>query len=623
MFRFLGLITACCGFLFTSTLSVATEPRATITTLSELKAAIEDTMVKHEVPAVGIAMVDETGPVWVGSLGKADIATGTVADASTMYRIGSISKMFVSLSVLKLVEEGRLSLDDKLSDLAPEIFYDNPWEDTDPIRMVHLLEHTTGWDDNHLPQFALSDPTISLKDGLDYHPHSRSSRWKPGTRMAYCNAGPPLAAYIVQKITGQNFEEYVADQFFRPLGMNTVTYRLNDDVMQHGVSLYANDQRLSYQHISLRPSGAINISPEDMAKFVAFFVNRGRGEGRALLSPASLARMERSTSTSGAKAGLELGYGLSNYSSIYKHWVYREHRGAVNGARSTLAYLPEANAGHAIMINAGNYAALREISQLVRAYETRDLTPPSLEPRNTLALESTTIEGFYMPINPRREVTHFIQRVVGIESIRLDGNRLAREPLLGGVPEYYYPLSENLFRPDGISQAGLVITSDPLAGDIIQADSLTYQPVSAAAAFSLLGTGGAWLLYIASSLLFFPIWGVRRLRGNISAGLPTRVRVWPLLSSICIVTTVLLFRFAASSNPIDVLARPSLIAVAIMVATALFAVFSVVGLYAAYRARSSEMNQVAYWHSALGALLHGTVMVYLLYYGVIGLRTWA
>ncbi|WP_237068135.1 serine hydrolase domain-containing protein [Microbulbifer guangxiensis] len=623
MLRLLGLTVTLAGLLLTAAFTFAADTGNKPSTLTELKSAIRDVMERHQVPAVGVAMVDESGPVWVGSLGKANIAEGTAADADTMYRIGSTSKMFVSLSVLKLVEEGRLSLDDKLSDLAPEIAYENPWEDTHPIRIVHLLEHTTGWDDIHLPQFAQNEPAYSLKQGLDFHPHSRKSRWKPGTRMAYCNAGPPVAAYIVQKVTGQDFEEYVAEQFFRPLGMETVTYRLTDDVMQHGATLYVKNEPQSYWHISLRSSGAINVSPADMSRFVTFFVNRGRVDGQALLSPESLARMERSTSTNGARAGLELGYGLSNYSSVYEHWVYRAHRGAVRGGRSVLAYLPEAKTGHAIMINADNTAALREISRLVRAYETRNLTPPPLKQKTALAVDAGEIEGFYMPINPRQQTPYFAWRILGIESVSVDEGRIASKPLLGGDPEYYYPVSEGLFRPGDINQAGLAIASDPLAGKVLQVESRTYQPVSAASVFGLLGTGGAWIGYMASSLLFFPIWGIRRLRQAIPAGLPTQVRMWPLLSSLCIITTVALLAVAINTDPIVILARPSSIAVAIMAATVLFAVFSVTGLYTVYRARNVAMNRVAYWHSTLGAVLHGSVMVYLLYYGVIGLRTWA
>src|SRR5690606_34310887 len=117
--------------------------------------------------AIGIALVNEEGPYWVAGWGKANLATGEAADQDTLFRIGSIPKMFVALAVLQLQEEGKLSLDDKLRDLAPEIEFENPWEDTHPVRLVHLLEHTTGWDDIHLTEYAFAAPdTMPLKEAL-------------------------------------------------------------------------------------------------------------------------------------------------------------------------------------------------------------------------------------------------------------------------------------------------------------------------------------------------------------------------------------------------------------------------------------------------------------------------
>ena len=188
-------------------------------TLEELKEAIGDVLVENNVPAVGIAMVDVDGEVWVDALGKANLEQDIEADADSMFRIGSTTKMLVSLSVLKLVEEGRLSLDDKLADLAPDIEFENPWEESDPVRVVHLLEHTTGWDELHLPEYAHNDPRpASLKEGLDFHPHSRVSRWKPGSRMSYCNSGPAVAAYVIEKVTGQVFEEFVQQNVLCSIG---------------------------------------------------------------------------------------------------------------------------------------------------------------------------------------------------------------------------------------------------------------------------------------------------------------------------------------------------------------------------------------------------------------------
>lgn len=102
-------------------------------TIDDLKAVIEATLRKYHIPGVGIALVSKDSVIWTGGVGKADLATNRDVTADTMFRIGSITKGFVALSILKLQEEEKISLDAKIADLAPEIPMVNPWERTDPV----------------------------------------------------------------------------------------------------------------------------------------------------------------------------------------------------------------------------------------------------------------------------------------------------------------------------------------------------------------------------------------------------------------------------------------------------------------------------------------------------------
>ena len=90
-------------------------------TIQELQVAIEKIMEEEKIPAVGIALVNEAGPVWVTSLGKVNVEKDLDADKNSMFRIGSTSKMFTSLAILKMQEEGLLSLKDTVRNLVPEI----------------------------------------------------------------------------------------------------------------------------------------------------------------------------------------------------------------------------------------------------------------------------------------------------------------------------------------------------------------------------------------------------------------------------------------------------------------------------------------------------------------------
>ena len=593
-------------------------------TLEELKAAIATVVEKNEVPAVGIAMVDETGPVWVGAIGKANLENDIDADENSIFRIGSTSKMFVALSVLKLVEEGRLSLDGRVADLAPEIAFENQWEETDPVRVVHLLEHTTGWDDIHLPEYAHNDPgPVTLKEGLDFHPHSRVSRWKPGSRMSYCNAGPTVAAYIVEKVTGQEFESYVQDRFFAPIGMERTSYRLSSYVKEKGVTSYADGNKpQDYWHLSTRPSGAINASPRDMAKMVEFFLNRGAVNDRQLISRESLQRMERTESTSAAKAGQQAGYGLNNYSSVHESWVYRAHHGGVNGGITEFAYLPQANVGHAVMINTDDGSSFREITRLVCDYETRNLDPVIIDSTLAVGPEHKAIEGLYYPINSRQQVSYFLDRIFGAQKLKFDDERLVRKALLGGGATGYFPVSPTLYVHDETGLIALSQVVDPLAGPVVHAGSLVLKPASPLLIYGQLGVAILWGLSILSSVLYSFVWGVRKLRGEIPSGATMRIRVWPLLAGLS-VAALLGFFALGMADPFNRLGEPSLISVSIMLSTIAFAVFAVLGVWTSIKERATAMNRVNYWHSTVASSVHAIVAAYLLWFGVIGMMTWA
>lgn len=600
------------------------EETPTPTTIEELVAAIADRIEEHEVPAIGIAMVDEKGPVLLTAIGKADLAAGSEVDTDSMFRIGSTSKMFVALSVLKLVEEGKLSLDDKVSDLAPEIEFENQWESTDPVRIVHLLEHTTGWDDIHLPEYAHNDPTpATLKEGLDFHPHSRVSRWKPGSRYSYCNAGPPVAAYIVAKITGQNFEDYVHENLFAPMGMTTMTYRLSADVEAKGVTLYDNGNTPQpYWHISVRPSGSINASSADMLRMISFFVNRGTVDGEQLVSTASLERMEQVASTPAAAAGQKTGYGLNNYSSVHKNWVYRAHSGGVNGGLTELAYLPEHKLGYAFMINSGNGAAFGEISDLIRDYQTRDLEPPVIASGVDITDGHRALAGFYSPINSRQEISYFLDRVFGIQKIWFEDDKMMRKALLGGETSAYVAVSPTLFTSDETGVSALSHVVDPLVGPVIHSGMLVLKSASPLLVYGQLGVVALWGLSIVLSIGFLLIWGVRRLRGKITPGPAIRIRIWPLFAGLSVMLFVWMFALGMA-DPFTTLASPTFISVTIMIATIAFAAFTLAGIHAAVSYRKTEMNRGTYWFSAISSGIQLIIVIYLTSFGVIGIMTWA
>jgi CubicO group peptidase (beta-lactamase class C family) len=607
-------------------LMAAEPPKPSIPrTTAELEQAIRKVLADTKTPGAGVSIVCRDRVLWTAGIGKADVAKGIDVTPDTLFRIGSVSKTFVSLSILKLQEQGRLHVTDTVRSLAPEIAFTNPWESTDPVRIVNLLEHTTGFDDLHSSEYANNDPTpITLRAGLDFHPHSRTSRWRPGTCFSYCNSGPAFAAYIVEKISGQRFEDYVRENFFRPLRMGTADYFLTPAVEQKLTKLYQPDGKTPYRywHILMRPSGAINASAREMANSVQFFLNRGSFAGTQLVQPASIERMERPASTLAARAGMGCGYGLSNYVTIADGFVYHGHDGGVEGGLTQLAYLPEQGLGYVFFINSGNGDAFGQIAKLVRDYLTRDLPKPSLPPAAAMNIAAVRpFLGYVEPVTPRQEMMRFVERILGVRRFNLDQGKLTVSRIIGAKKKTYVAVADNLFRDEKEPVATLALIPSSPDGPLWQMNGPTFRPVSAAAVWSEYGWGAASLLLMASAVLFALIWIPRKLLGKLRGVPCLSIRWVPLLSILCLACAVALFMVSED----DILQRfgnPTFWSVGFCVLTVAFALTAVAGLVLTLRARNSGVRRGIYAHALAVSLANTAVAGYLAYWGIIGYRSW-
>ncbi len=598
-------------------------PRAPAS-IPELERRLVGILNENHVPGLGIAIVSRDTNLWTAGLGKADVASGTDATADTLFRIGSTSKGFVALSILKLREEGRLQLEDRVRDLIPEIAFTNPWEATDPVRVVHLLEHTTGWDDIHLTEYTHNDPSpTSLRAALDFHPDSRVCRWRPGTRFAYCNSGPAVAAYIVEKTSGENFEEYVQRHFFDPLGMASATYYQTPDVERLGATLYKNDGRTPnpYWHIMMRPAGAINASASDMANYVRMYLGHGELDGVRVIGRESIERMERPTSTLGARAGLPAGYGLCNYTSGDGAFVFHGHNGGVNGGLTEMAYLPDDGLGYAFMINSANPKAFARISHVLQAYVTRGLTAPALPPAAIIPPElAREYSGLYTQANPRGELSRFLSRFLAV-SLKINGSNLSLRSALPSRTRDYVAVSERLARRITRPIASLALLKDG-SRRYVEADGDFLERTSAALVWAQASLAVLCLAWIGSAFLFSLVWMPRRLFGGLKGKPDLGVRAWPWLAGLLLVLFVAVAA-VGMGDAITRLGRISFWSVSQFALGVAFAAVAGWSLLHVILARRRPMNRVAYWHSLFVALAACTVAGYLAYWGVLGLRTWA
>ncbi len=599
------------------------ESQGGLKSIPELQTAIETILKETRTPGAAIAIVSRDKAVWVAGLGKADVAANKLVNADTLFRIGSTSKGFAALAALQLQEEGKLKLTDTVRQWVPDVAFVNPWETTDPVRLVHLMEHTSGFDDIHLREYALNDPApITLKDALAYGASSRICRWLPGSRMAYCNSGPAVLAAVIEKVSAERFEDYVQEHFFNPLHMDSASYYYTPAVQQRLTKLYHSDgvTPYPYWHISYRPAGSINASARDMANYVRFYLQRGSLDGTQLVQAASIERMESTESLPAAALGRFTGYGLYNYATPEGAFVFHGHNGGVMGGLTEMAYLPDYGRGYVVMINSGSGQALNKIGKLVRQYLIRDLTPPPLPPVVPVpAGIQQHYAGYYQGISPRVQMFYALERLINIGQLVFTTNGLTITTY-NLHHDQWLPVTERLFRRENQSVATLALLPDADGQILIQTSRGTYKQVSELRVWGQRFGFGVISLLMLSSPLYALVWGARKLLGKLRNGGPMSVRVMPLLSTLSLV--VFLGLFFVNRDDAWTLGVCSWVTVGIMFSSIIFALAAAGSLYFVYRGRPAAMNLLAYWHSVLVTTAVAVVAIYMGYWGLIGLRLW-
>lgn len=592
---------------------------------AELRQQLEKILADTHTPGVSVAIVRKDGPEWIAGVGKSDVARNQATTEDTLFRIGSTSKAFVSLSLLKLANEGKLSLLDPVHKIVPEIWFENRWESSDPVRVIDLVEHTTGWDDMHLAEYAKDAKGMTLREGLDYYRKSRISRWRPGTRMAYCNSGPAVGAYVVEKITGQRFEDYVTQNFFLHIGMKTATYF--EQPFPQSVTLYQGDGKtpFPYWNILLRPAGAINASARDMAAYVQFYLNRGTVNGVAVMPAASIDRMETPTRTWEAQQGLKAGYGMSNYTSIHDGFVYHGHNGGVNGGLTDMSYMPEYGVGYFYSINSGNGDAFNKIGDAIRAYLTRNLTRQPVPPPAALPTDAAQYAGWYINDSPRVEMTHFLTNVLTLSRVSFDGHNLLLTSL-GQMNQPFVPVSAEQLRylpkkdpPEPIATALLIAPNSEgrfvyLGGTMKQIPTLVAWLEMALTAF--------FVLALFAILIYAPFWLIGGLIKSRRRPAERAMRLWPLLAVLSLIAFIVCF-MGAGGDEITRLGNLTIWSFGIFLTTLLFALATLASVYALWRARNQQIRGFVRWFSLAVTTALLIAAVYLTWWGVIGMRTWA
>ena len=433
-------------------------------TVDAFKAAVQKVLDDTGVPGAGIALVRLNGVEWAGGVGVADRDARTPVTADTHFRAGSISKTFIAVALVQLYEDGEIDLDMPVAELAADVAIDNAWMVTDPVRLIHLLQHTAGLDDMHFNEMynLAHPPDLPLADVLKINPSSRVVRWPPGTRMSYSNPGYGIAGYIVEKVTGQKYEDRIAEEIFAPVGMTESSFRLTADDYAKLAKGYSsrNSPPVAYTPIYLRPAGNLHTSPGDMGKFVHLLLNWGETADDLVVDPEYLSNMEHPRTTLAAAAGLRNGYGTGLASSFVDGYPMLGHNGGIEGFSSSFAYSTSRDVGYVVLLNSTHAPqAMRRISQLAVRYLKADVEAPAKPEAEVGEAVLRAYEGYYHQANPRHQAMAFVDWLRAGQNVRVNGNRLDVDPVFG--PETtLIPVSNNLFRFPADPEASRVFTTD-------------------------------------------------------------------------------------------------------------------------------------------------------------------
>jgi CubicO group peptidase (beta-lactamase class C family) len=596
-------------------------------TLEGLQKAMKDALDKDHVPGAGVALMSGGEVLWCGGFGKADLATNRDVTCDTQFRVGSISKTFVALALLVLQEEGKINLEARLQDVAPEVPVKNGWEAARPVRIVNLLEHTAGFDDMEASEvYNLRDPyDYPLLDVFKRFHKPLEVRWPPGTRMSYSNPGYGVAGYLIEKVTGQPYDQYIRSTILRPLGMETADFPFTDANKALLATAYEGNppRALGYPKIYLRPAGDLKASPGELAKLVQFFLRRGRAGDKQLVKQESIARMEAPETTFAARNGLRLGYGLANYSDVEGGVVTHGHGGGIDGFISTYRYMPEQNWGYVVLVNSSSSGrALRELDRLAGDFLSKDFPKPQQPAVSVPAGELRKLTGYYAPRAPRSQLFAFLNELTGGVRVRVIDGRLTQSGMFD-KPRHLIPVGRNLFReekePEGstiffTNESGAMAISDP------ELDGISYGERTSViwpfAHLALLGVCGAFMM---TSLLFAVVWVPWRIFGGMKGVGHLAVRGVPVLAILCLLAVPFCFNRIQGTQ----IGTVNLWTVGIFLGTLLFPLLSLLGLLLAKSVPREEIHKAVRIHSLLVSLACCVVTVFMSSWGLLAVRLWA
>lgn len=582
--------------------------------LAALDVAVGKVLSDAHVPGAALVVIENGRITFRRNYGVVDRATRAPVVDETVFRAGSISKSFTSIGVMMLVEEGRLKLDAEVSTLLPDLAVRNPWRSSDPVRLVHLLEHTAGLDDIAYRHYLLEGRDIPLSDAVQLYGPYRS-RWRPGTRTSYSNAGPIIAGRIIEIASGEPFPTFMAGRLTDRLGMASASWTKTPEIASRLSHSYRAGDLVEERFMDIpgRPSGSLNITAADLARLPLLMLGRGTLDGVTYFTPETAAQIETPADNDAARAGLKYGYALGNVADTRGRVVFHGHDGSIDGFVATYGYAPEIGAGYVLMANS-TADEVMDAAKMVRRYLERDVPAPTIVAQPVSERDRKAWSGQYQTATPRQ---HLLAALIGIT--QWEGASFEADTLRFKGQRWLH-VGKGLFQAEGEAAPSLAIIETD-EGVSIQSGIGAHRRVPDLEMFAKFSTVLLFLAGLVGAGFYACAWAPSALMGRLKGRGGLMLRLTPLLAIGLAAAAAVGPLVLLQTDDLMVLGRPSPLGWAAF-AVSLAAPIGALAALAMGVKPPQNANRLSRIFAIVCGVLASVVCLYLAAHGWIGMKIW-
>ena len=319
---------------------------------------IDREMADNEITGLSVALVDDQHVIWQRGFGYADLEDKIPATPETVYRAGSIAKVFTATAAMQLAEQGKLDIDQPLKAALPDFSIKSRFPHSAPVTPRNIMCHHSGLPSNFLRGLFVRQPPRF--DTVVSSIHDEYMAFPANYVFSYSNLGMALLGSAVQQVSGEPFDTYMERHFFEPLGMTNSSFAPRPIAKAY-------DKNKPIEVFSLRDMPAANLLSNvvDLSRFLKMEFAGGKAGDRQILSPESIREM---VTVQNAKFPLSfhqyvgLGWMLSGI-DVPGGGLVANHGGSLPDSHSMMAMLPDHKLGVIVLSNsATSHVAVSKIA---------------------------------------------------------------------------------------------------------------------------------------------------------------------------------------------------------------------------------------------------------------------